>query len=146
MSAFTETDDQRLLKAIAYITIVDDYCKQIVRESNIMKELGYDINNHNDIELTRIIKDKFYSTKNNLFLKLGHVKTPNSNSYVDICGTEYSNSLLNTINSHRVPVSFNSNRVIKMFETHENDMKNIGGRNFKEWVYFILYSNHHSYI
>jgi len=92
-----ETDDQRLLKAVAYITIVDDYCKQIVRESNTIRYLGYDINNndHTDNTLTDIIKKSFYSAyipdKNDLlknpllkslFLKLGHSQGSGEPYYV----------------------------------------------------------------
>jgi hypothetical protein len=56
-----ETDEQRLLKTVAYITIVDDYCKQIIRESDIMRTLRYDISVHTDDKLTDIIMNNFYS-------------------------------------------------------------------------------------
>lgn len=36
-----ETDSQRLHKAYDYVVIMDDYIKQLVKESDIMIILGY---------------------------------------------------------------------------------------------------------
>jgi len=133
MAALVEEDSDRLLKAVAYITIVEDYCKQIVRESPVMNLFQYDIINdiNSDDKITTIIKNNFYSTKNSLCLKLAHVPHPNG-PYVDLRpnGRFYSDSL-KRINGYDVPANWDIDNIIYQ---HEKDLRNIGKRDFKDWV------------
>jgi tetratricopeptide (TPR) repeat protein len=133
------TDEQRLDKALGYLTAITDYIKQIVRESAIMKKLGYDKDKDDDAKLTDIILYNFYSfryihNRGKRYLRLSASSrdlTVESDGY-------YSDALLDG-NGNRIRGGADIRAIT---ETHENDIKNIGGRNFKEWVYFILYSNH----
>ena len=134
MAAFAnETNHQRFLKAITYVTILIDYCKQIVKESDTMESFGYDIDaDPNGQTLTDIILDNFYSSTNSLFLKLGH--NPNGNTYVPILRNgQYADTLLKA-NCNTVPANHNRNDIDRIFNIHRNDRKNIGNRQFAAWV------------
>ena len=125
-----ETDAERYLKSVGYLTIIDDYCKQIVRESAIMQTLKYDKKNDNDNKLTTIIVSNFYSSKFIHGIGYFHLRlNANSNPTKESDGF-YNNSLLNG-NGHRISGSTNI-QAIKA--THEDDNKNIANRDFSEWV------------
>ena len=134
MAAFAnETNHQRFLKAITYVTILDDYCKQIVKESDTIRSFRYNIiADPNGQTLTDIILNNFYSSTNSLFLKLGH--NPNGNTYVPILPNgEYAGTLL-TANCNRVPANHNGKAVNYIIDIHRNDIVNIGSRKFANWV------------
>jgi len=132
MSSFdenAETDLQRLHKAFDYEVIIDDYMKQLVKESDIMRTLGYDNTLHTDNELNNIIMNNFYSsetsiTPNSLFLKLGAANNVQKDT------TIYSDSLLGR-NGNRVLSKVNINSIKRI---HKNDNRNIARRNFSKWV------------
>jgi len=161
-----ETDEQRLLKTVAYITIVDDYCKQIIRESDIMRTLGYDISVHTDDKLTDIIMNNFYSIYQPkctypyyshphpgpcppppVFLKLNH--TQGTKYYIEKKKNEKSfpDSFLD-INCK--PMSY-TDYLQEIIKQHKDDKKSIADRNFSEWVCFISNTDlliliiHHNY-
>jgi len=124
-----ETDAERYLKSVGYLTIIDDYCKQIVRESAIMQTLTYNKKNDNDSKLTTIIVSNFYSSKfihgTYFHLRLN----ANSNPTKESDGF-YNNSLLNGY-GNRISSTTNI-QAIKT--THEDDKKNIANRDFSVWV------------
>ena len=122
-----ENDEERFLKSVGYLTIVDDYIKQIVRESAIMKSFGYDKDKDkdDDAKLTNIIMSNFYSSKYSFHLRLN----ASSNPKIDHNGC-YDESLLDGYGKR---INGNAN-ISAITATHENDKTNIGGRNFSEWV------------
>ena len=148
-----ETNEQRLLKTVAYMTVLDDYCKQIIRESDTMRTLNYDINVHTDDQLTHIIMDNFYSIyqpKDNnpaVFLKLSH--TQGKKYYIEkpIGSVYFVDSFLD-INC--ICIKF-SDYLTEIRNQHRDDKKNIANRNFSEWVCIISYTYlliliiHHNY-
>ena len=125
-----ETDAERYLKSVGYLTIIDDYCKQIVRESAIMQTLKYNKKNDNDNKLTTIILSSFYSSKFIHGIGYFHLRlNANSNPTKESDGF-YNDSLLDG-NGHRISGSTNI-QAIKT--THADDNKNIANRDFSEWV------------
>ena len=145
-----ETNEQRLLKTVAYMTILDDYCKQIIKESDTMRTLNYDIKVHTDDQLTHIIMDNFYSIyqpKDNnpgpaVFLKLSH--TQGKDYYIEKSKdldertgrVLFADSFLD-INCRRINFSHYLHEIGKQ---HRDDKKSIGDRNFSEWVCIISYT------
>ena len=148
-----ETDEHRLLKTVAYIMIVDDYCKQIIRESDTMKRLGYKIREHTDDDLTKIIKNNFYSVSphpnapNPVFLRLNH--TPGTNHYIEIEKGCFPESFLD-INCEPFKY-FDFSRLKEVEKQHKDDKYKIADRNFSEWVCIISNTDlliliiHHNY-
>ena len=122
--------EERVLKSVGYSIIVDDYIKQIVRESAIMQTLQYNKKNDNDNKLTTIILSNFYSSKFIHGIGYFHLRlNANSNPTKESNGY-YNNSLLDG-NGHRISGSTNI-QAIKT--THADDNKNIANRDFSEWV------------
>jgi hypothetical protein len=113
--------------------------KQIVRESNTMRELGYDINIDTDDKLTDIFQNNFYSCSHKLFLKLGYNPVPGTYVALVEDGTRFVDSLLLKVTASfftTVPYNHNTNAILGICEVHrDKDKKNIGGRPFAEWVY-----------
>ena len=72
-----------------------------------------------------------------LLLKLGHVQSSDSSSYVDIQDDWYSDSLLD-ISGDRIPAAFDPMSIKQIFSTHQRDKENMAGLNFSNWVFNLL--------